>query len=133
MEDLTPLIRAQRTTAWREVARRIAHEIKNPLTPIQLSVERILKKLEGGVEDFPKAAEESANAIVREVGTLKDLVDEFSRFARMLAVRIAFGDPNAVVESVLALYDGTRSGLTFVRQLAAALPSTPFDAEQMKR
>jgi two-component system nitrogen regulation sensor histidine kinase NtrY len=133
MEDLTPLIRAQRTTAWSEVARRIAHEIKNPLTPIQLSAQRILKKLQEKAEDFPRVVEESATAIVKEVGTLKDLVDEFSRFARMPAVKPVPNDANAIVEAALSLLEGIQPGIRFVRDLQPALPPAPIDADQMKR
>jgi len=133
MEDLTSLIRAQRTTAWSEVARRIAHEIKNPLTPIQLSAQRILKKRREGAEDFGRVAEESANAIVKEVGTLKDLVDEFSRFARMPAVKPVANDPNAIVEAALSLYDGIQPGIRFRRDLQPTMPQALIDADQMKR
>jgi two-component system nitrogen regulation sensor histidine kinase NtrY len=105
LEDLTALLRAQKQAAWREVARRIAHEIKNPLTPIQLSAQRILKRhREGGGEGLGEVVEEAAPTIVREVGTLKQMVDEFSRFARMPALRPSSLDPDAVVEEAVGLY-----------------------------
>src|SRR5262249_29377418 len=85
LEDLTDLMRAQQVAAWREVARRLAHEIKNPLTPIQLSAERIRKKYAEDARDLDDIVEEGTAAIVREVATLKSLVDEFTRFARLPA------------------------------------------------
>jgi two-component system nitrogen regulation sensor histidine kinase NtrY len=133
IEDLTPLFRAQRTAAWREVARRIAHEIKNPLTPIQLSAERILKTFREGAQDYPRIVKEGVSTIVGEVGTLKTLVDEFSRFARMPGVSPAPTDPNAVVESAAALYDGIHPGVTLVKDLEPGLPPASLDAAQLKR
>ena len=87
LDDVTPLIRAQKVAAWREVARRLAHEIKNPLTPIQLSAERLQRKL--GDADSPHHAlvQECTTTIIGEVESLKGLVDEFSQFARMPAPR----------------------------------------------
>lgn len=133
IEDLTPVIRAQKTAAWREVARRIAHEIKNPLTPIQLSAQRILKKYSEGAEDYPRIVEEGVNTIVSEVATLERLVDEFSRFARMPAVSPVPTDPNAVVESALSLYDGIHIGVALRKDLEASPPLVLLDADQMKR
>src|SRR5258706_10335646 len=85
LDDLTEVLRAQKVAAWREVARRIAHEIKNPLTPIQLSAQRMLRKWREGAADFGMVVEEGAGTIVKEVKTLKTLVNEFSGFARMPA------------------------------------------------
>jgi two-component system nitrogen regulation sensor histidine kinase NtrY len=133
MEDLTPLIRAQRTAAWREVARRIAHEIKNPLTPIQLSAQRILKKFKEGSGEFPRIVEEGVTTIVKEVTTLQTLVDEFSRFARMPAVSPVPTDPNGVVETAVSLYDGIHPGIVFTKDLQASLPLARLDPDQMKR
>src|SRR5207249_5833724 len=86
IEDLTEVVRAQKASAWREVARRLAHEIKNPLTPIQLSAERIARNISRGGGASPRVAtviEECVAAIVEEVSSLKHLVDEFVRFARL--------------------------------------------------
>src|SRR5207248_6915907 len=88
MEDSTQLVQAQKLAAWNEAARRIAHEIKNPLTPIQLSAERIARKFENADADAPEAIDEGTKTIVSEVRHLKRLVDEFSRFARMPAVHL---------------------------------------------
>ena len=133
LEDLTPVIRSQRTAAWREVARRLAHEIKNPLTPIQLSAQRILKKYQEGSEDYPRIVEDAVVTIVGEVGALKLLVDEFSRFARMPAVAPVPADPNAVVDSALMLYDGIQPGIAFRRELDPSAPKILLDADQIKR
>ena len=133
LEDLTLLIRSQKSAAWREAARRIAHEIKNPLTPIQLSAERILKKFRESAGDLPRVLEEGVTTIISEVSSLKAMVDEFSRFARVPAVNPAPCDPRAVVESALSLYDGTLPGVRFVRETAGAPSAAMLDAEGMKR
>lgn len=104
IEDLTDLLRAQRVAAWREVARRIAHEIKNPLTPIQLAAQRVRKKLAERSPDFPAVVEEATSSIEREVGALKDLVDEFSRFARMPEIFPRPTDFREVLEAAVSLY-----------------------------
>src|SRR5205823_11661953 len=83
IEGLTGLIKAQQIAAWSEAARRIAHEIKNPLTPIRLGAERLLRKAQQGDPGLAKAIEEGVEIIVREVVTLQGMVDEFSRYARM--------------------------------------------------
>ena len=133
LEDLTPLMRAQRVAAWREVARRLAHEIKNPLTPIQLSAERILKNFREGSPDLPEVLEQGTETIVREVSTLKTLVDEFSRFARLPAVNPAPCDLNGLIESTLTLYDGIDGRIRFERRYDAGLPRVLLDPEQMRR
>ncbi len=133
LEDLTPLMRAQRVAAWREVARRLAHEIKNPLTPIQLSAQRILKKFREASPELPEVLEQGAQTIVREVTTLKTLVDEFSRFARLPAVSPVPCDLNALLDSTVALYDGMVGRLRFEKRYDARLPRVLLDPEQMKR
>jgi two-component system, NtrC family, nitrogen regulation sensor histidine kinase NtrY len=133
LEDLTPLMRAQRVAAWREVARRLAHEIKNPLTPIQLSAQRILKKFHEGSPELPEVLEQGSQSIIREVSTLKTLVDEFSRFARLPAVNPVSCNVNALLDSAVALYDGMTGKLRFEKRYDATLPSVLLDPEQMKR
>jgi len=132
VEDLTDLLRAQRAVAWREVAKRIAHEIKNPLTPIQLSAQRLRKKFAEGAPDLDRVLPEAMTAIEREVGTLKQLVDEFSRFARMpeIAPRpVRFGD---TVDSVLALYEGL-TGIRWDISIDEQIGEVVMDPEQMRR
>ncbi len=131
-EDLTDLLRAQKAAAWREVARRIAHEIKNPLTPIQLSAQRLRRKFAAGAEDLEQVVPEATASIEREVGALKHLVDEFSRFARMPEVNprpVRFAE---VVASVQALYRGV-SGLTWEVETDRSMDSVRVDEEQMRR
>jgi two-component system nitrogen regulation sensor histidine kinase NtrY len=133
MEDVTHLIKAQRMVAWQEVARRMAHEIKNPLTPIQLSAQRILKKHSEGSEDFGEALRDGTETIVREVKTLKALVNEFSGFSRMPAVRPVPSNLHEIIDSALGLYQGAYTDVHFDRYFASEIPPTSLDREQMKR
>ena len=133
LDDVTPLIRAQKVAAWREVARRLAHEIKNPLTPIQLSAERMQRKL--GDEGAPHAAlvRECTSTIIAEVESLKGLVDEFSQFARMPAPKAVPSSLNQAVTEALTLYQGLFPSLTLDMVLAPDLPPVRLDDEQIKR
>jgi two-component system nitrogen regulation sensor histidine kinase NtrY len=133
IEDLTDLMRAQKIAAWREVARRLAHEVKNPLTPIQLSAERIRKKYDEGGEDLDEIVEEGTAAIVREVAALKNLVDEFSRFARLPAPDPVPTDVRKLVDGALALYKGVHSRVSIVPECQSNLPPVRLDPEQMQR
>ncbi len=133
MEDITSLIKAQKVAAWREVARRIAHEIKNPLTPIQLSAQRMLRKWSEKAPDLGQAVEEGATTIVQEVKTLKTLVNEFSGFARMPAASPTQADLHEIIDSAVGLYQGTYQNVSFAREYDQQLPSARLDPEQMKR
>jgi two-component system nitrogen regulation sensor histidine kinase NtrY len=133
LEDITSLIKAQKVAAWREVARRIAHEIKNPLTPIQLSAQRMLKKWREGAGDLGQAVEEGASTIVQEVKTLKTLVNEFSGFARMPAASPTQADLHEIIDAAVGLYQGSYQEVSFARQYDRELPSARLDPEQMKR
>jgi two-component system nitrogen regulation sensor histidine kinase NtrY len=133
VDDLTPLMRAQRVAAWGEVARKLAHEIKNPLTPIQLSAQRLRKAWLKSDPGFEKVLTEGTRVIVDEVEALKNLVDEFAQFARLPAANLqpaALGD---VVDQALSLYDGLFPGLAVERRLAPDLPPLRLDPDQMKR
>ena len=133
LEDLTDLMRAQKIAAWREVARRLAHEIKNPLTPIQLSAERIRKQyLERG-EDLDATVAEGTAAIVREVAGLKNLVDEFARFARLPAPNRVPTDLRDVIAACLDLYRDRHPGVRIEARCAATLPPALVDGEQIRR
>ncbi len=132
-DDVTPLVRTQRVAAWRDVARRLAHEIKNPLTPIQLSAERMNRHFAGAPEATRALVDECTSAIVTEVESLKALVDEFAQFARMPAPRAVPANLNAVLGETLALYTGLLSGVAIERQFAAALPPVRLDIEQIRR
>ena len=100
-DDMTRLVTAQRHSAWREVARRIAHEIKNPLTPIQLSAERLLKKYSHEIKTDPDVFQNCTQTIIRQVGSLEQMVNEFSAFARMPAPNFEPTDMRELVENVL--------------------------------
>ncbi len=133
IEDLTELINAQRASAWQEVARRMAHEIKNPLTPIQLSAERIAKRMQGSDEDkqIVKIVREGTETILREVSSLKTMVDEFSRFARLPKVKLESGNLNNLIRQTVDLYEDR--GVEIETNLADNLPNSPVDDEQLKR
>jgi two-component system nitrogen regulation sensor histidine kinase NtrY len=132
-DDVTPLVRTQRVAAWRDVARRLAHEIKNPLTPIQLSAERMGRHFGGAPEATRALVEECTSTIVGEVESLKALVDEFAQFARMPAPRAVPANLNGVLTDTLALYNGLFSQITIVRQFAPLLPPVRLDVEQIRR
>ncbi len=154
LEDLSELLAAQRVAAWSEVARRMAHEIKNPLTPIQLSAERIAKSYRRAASNGEsngangqnvlgeKASEEShvtavidecTETIAREVAGLKAMVDEFSRFARLPLARLEVARLNEVVRHAIALYDGRLDGVTIATSLDPNLPPAMLDTEQLRR
>jgi two-component system, NtrC family, nitrogen regulation sensor histidine kinase NtrY len=141
IDDLTDLLRAQKAAAWQEVAQRIAHEIKNPLTPIQLSAQRLLRHLQlasaahdnGAGSDLEKLVAECAGLIEREVQTLESLVDEFSQFARFPAARLAPADINSIVAGALELFRGRLEGITVETELAAQLPAVKADPELLRR
>ena len=135
LEDTSELLRAQKAAAWHEVARRIAHEIKNPLTPIALSAERILRQLDRAatLPETSPILRECATTIVQEVESLKTLVDEFSQFARFPAAQPAPADLNEVVESGLAVFAGRLDGIQVTKELVPNLPPVNLDHEQFKR
>ena len=138
MEDLTSLIQAERAAAWSEVARRMAHEIKNPLTPIQLSAERIIrnyKRAAGASAEarFDEIIREGTSTIVREVSALQRMVEEFSRFARLPEARPVEAHLNDVVKEAVNLYAERLQGIRLVQALAPDLPEMKLDTEQIKR
>ncbi len=142
IEDLSELLAAQRAAAWSEVARRMAHEIKNPLTPIQLSAERIAKSYGrangngSGVRTDERVAaviSECTETISREVAGLKAMVDEFSRFARLPATRLEVASLNDVVTQAVRLYDERLDGVALAIELEPDLPPALLDVEQIKR
>jgi len=158
IEDLSELIAAQRASAWQEVARRMAHEIKNPLTPIQLSAERIAKRFASAqnpkskVQSFldvfkPKAEDpnpqtdeqtvkvikDGTETILREVNSLKSMVDEFSRYARLPNARLESGNLNEIIRQAATLYDDRFSDVRIELDLPENLPNALLDDEQLKR
>ncbi len=135
LEDTTALVAAERAAAWEEAARRMAHEIKNPLTPIRLAAERMRRRARGGDDPTLLAAvvDEGASTIIEEVTTLASLVDTFGRFARLPAADLAPTDLGAVVSQVAKLYADVKRGVTVAAEIPDGLPLVRADAEQVKR
>lgn len=133
VEDTTELLRAQRQVAWKEVAQQVAHEIKNPLTPIALSAERIARHLDRGQPDSPNIIRKCSEVILGCVGTLRTLVDQFSALAQFPAPQPRPCDINQVVEEALALFGGRLEGITVQRNLEAGLPPVLADPEAIRR
>jgi len=132
-EDLTQLEKAQRMAAWREVARRIAHEIKNPLTPIQLSAQRLRRRYLEKLGDGGAVFDECTRMIVDQVEELKRLVNEFSSFARLPQTNPAPTDLAGLVADTLILYEQAHKGISFVLRQEGEFPKLCLDREQMKR
>jgi len=134
LDNLTQLIKAQKIAAWKEIAQRVAHEIKNPLTPIQLSAERIIKNLRTNKRKSNEIIEEGASTIVQEARTIKSLVDEFSSFARMPSIRLQSADLNAIIKQTISLFSGIFSEIEFETLFSTEVPSPLLiDPEQMRR
>ncbi|NOT44834.1 MAG: HAMP domain-containing protein, partial [Acidobacteria bacterium] len=132
-DDVTPLIRAQKVAAWREVARRLAHEIKNPLTPIQLCAERMRRHFGDAPSPTRELVDECTATIVGEVESLKELVDEFSQFARMPPPRRMPTDLHQLLGDVLQLYQGLFADVRIRQVFAPGVPRLSVDPEQMRR
>jgi len=133
LEDSTHIAREQKLAAWSEVARRVAHEIKNPLTPIRLSAERIAKRLRAGGPGLPEAIERGTKVIVEEVSFLKSLVDEFSRFARLPEMKPEPVDLPELARSAVRLFEGTREGVSVRVEALLARDRVLLDPDQIKR
>lgn len=133
-DNLTQLIKAQKMAAWKEVAQMVAHEIKNPLTPIQLSAERIIKTLRKNDENSQPVIEEGARMIIQEARTIKSLVDEFSNFARLPKVEPKPADLRSLIDQTVTLFRGIFSQIDFEIDLGRDVPpSLQLDPDQMKR
>jgi len=135
-EDLSDLLKAQKQAAWREVARRVAHEIKNPLTPIALSADRIRRHLERGTPPDRASLEiigQCAKTIAASVDTVRTLVDEFSTLARFPTSRPHPENINLIVESALGMFEGRLDGIRLDRQLAPGLPKVMADSDAIRR
>jgi len=132
-DDLTELEKAQRMAAWREVARRIAHEIKNPLTPIQLSAQRLRRKYLQRFTEDGKVFDECTRTIINQVDELKLLVNEFSNFARMPTADPSPNDLAEIVQETLSLFSESHPSTKFIFEQQAPLPLLNLDREQMKR
>ncbi len=132
-DNLTKLEKMQRMAAWREVARRIAHEIKNPLTPIQLSAQRLRRRYPEILNEENSIFDQCTNTIITQVDELKRLVSEFSQFARMPKVQKSPDDLLKLAKSTLFLYQEGHKNITFTCKEKEPIPIFSFDAEQIKR
>lgn len=132
-EDMTYLIKAQRMAAWREVARRIAHEIKNPLTPIQLNAQRLRRKYMESLAPDNGVLDQCTRVIIDQVEQLKHMVNEFSRFARMPAANPVPNRLNELIQEIVDLYGQANENVAFSFAADPALPPFDIDKEQMKR
>ena len=132
-EDLTVLIKTQKTAAWKEVAQAIAHEIKNPLTPIQLNTQRLKKKYFEDKKNFNKIFEESIDIISQEVEGMKDLINEFLRFARMPAPSPKQNSLHKIIDSVYTLYKNNKKNIAVKMNYDPNVTNATVDAEQIRR
>lgn len=132
LEDLSQLAEAEKRAAWQEVARRMAHEVKNPLTPIQLTAQRLLRKAREGAVD-QELMKEGAETILAEVGSLSRLVDSFSRFARLPQPQFAPVDVRELVQQVAALYMPNHPGVTWSVEIPEEPRSATWDGDMVKR
>jgi two-component system nitrogen regulation sensor histidine kinase NtrY len=130
-DNLTEIIMAQRALAWQEVAKRIAHEIKNPLTPIRLSAERLLKKWNDKADDFESVLHRSTKTIVHEVNSLRSLVDEFSRFGKMPKINLEPINIKTIIEEVTELYSNLKE-TKMISSVKEELPDIEIDKKQIK-
>ncbi|MBS1801776.1 MAG: HAMP domain-containing protein [Acidobacteria bacterium] len=133
VEDTSELLRAQRQVAWKEVAQRVAHEIKNPLTPIALSAERIGRHLDRSQPDSPSVIRKCSEVILTCVGTLRTLVDQFSALAQFPAPQPRACDMNQIADEALALFSGRLDGITVKRNLEPGLPPVVADHDAVRR
>jgi len=133
-EDLTQLKRAERTAAWREVAKRMAHEIKNPLTPVQLSAQRLQRKYGDKLGGDGSVFRECTGTIIGQVDVLKNLVNEFSRFARLPVTNPSLNDLNEIIADSIALFqDAHKKDISFDFKKGSDIPRLNLDAQQIKR
>jgi two-component system nitrogen regulation sensor histidine kinase NtrY len=132
LEDITQIQKVQRMEAWREVARRIAHEIKNPLTPIQLSAERLRKRYAKMLQGDGAILDKCTTTIIQQVDELKKLVNEFSQFARLPTAQLVSSDLNEIVREALFLFKEGHDGVQFQFN-GAIIPPLELDREQIKR
>ena len=132
-ESRQQLVRAERIAAWREIARRMAHEIKNSLSPIQICVETIRRSHETGREDFDEIMAEAVQTVTDEVNSLKNLVNDFSRFARMPELLLKPEAPGPIVERAAALHEKNNRGISIVRSIDRSLPFVAIDSDALSR
>ncbi|RLA97839.1 MAG: hypothetical protein DRG37_07475 [Deltaproteobacteria bacterium] len=132
-DDLTQLQKMQRMAAWREVARRIAHEVKNPLTPIQLSAQRLRRRYLDKLEEDRDVFDECTRIIIEQVDDMKHLVDEFSAFAKMPSAMPVPDDLNIIIRETVALYKQAHPQVEYLVEIDSGLPQLELDRSQIKR
>ena len=132
-EDITQLQRAERAAAWREVARRMAHEIKNPLTPVQLSAQRLQRKYGEKFKEDGDVFWECTRTIIDQVEVLKNLVNEFSRYARLPVTRLAMRDLNETIQDSVIMFKDAHKDVDFAFNPGEGIPKLMLDKEQIKR
>jgi two-component system nitrogen regulation sensor histidine kinase NtrY len=132
-DDLSKLEQIQRIAAWRDIAQRIAHEIKNPLTPIQLSAQRLRKRYLDRLADESGVFDQCTSTIIRQVDEMKELVAEFSHFARMPKMRKTMGDMKVIASDTLFMYQEAHKNIRFINRQDKEIPLFPFDSEQIRR
>jgi len=132
-EDLTQLQQMERAAAWREVARRMAHEIKNPLTPVQLCAQRLQKRYGGNLGDDEQVFRECTDTIINQVEVLKNLVNEFSRYARMPVTTLALNDLNQAIHDPILLFQDAHKDIVFTFTPGEDIPPLHLDVEQIRR
>jgi two-component system, NtrC family, nitrogen regulation sensor histidine kinase NtrY len=133
LEDVTEFLRAQRQVAWKEVAQRVAHEIKNPLTPIALSAERIRKHVDRMTPESPNVVRKCSEVILASVETLRSLVDQFAALAQFPTLQPRACDLNTIIKSALSLFAGRLEKIRIIEHLDANIPPVLADPEAMKR
>ncbi len=133
LNDTTDMMKAQRVAAWEEVAKRMSHEIKNPLTPIRLSAERLKRKYGEKISSEDNTFGELISTIIKEVDDLKSLVDEFSLYARLPKANLEPADINVLIGEVVGLYKNAHRDIKFIEHLQDVLPKVSIDCRQMKR
>jgi two-component system nitrogen regulation sensor histidine kinase NtrY len=133
LDDVTALVKGQREMAWREVAKRIAHEIKNPLTPIKLSAQRLQRRLQNLQGKDGQLLQECTETIIQNTDELKDMVNEFSNFARMPEVSPAPNQLNELIQETMQLYLSAHPEMHFITKLEPQLPILNLDRDQIKR
>jgi two-component system nitrogen regulation sensor histidine kinase NtrY len=133
-EDVTELIRSKQLIAWSEMARQVAHEIKNPLTPMKLSAQQLLQSHRDGASDFDTTLEESVATIVEQIESLRRIAVEFSRFSRMPERKLEIGDVNEILEDSLGQYERTIGGsIEISKMLDRSVPKVKIDRDELKR
>jgi two-component system nitrogen regulation sensor histidine kinase NtrY len=133
-EDVTELIRSKQLIAWSEMARQVAHEIKNPLTPMKLSAQQLLQSHRDGASDFDTTLEESVSTIVEQIESLRRIAVEFSRFSRMPERKLEIADVNEILEDSLGQYERTVGGsIEIGKMLDRSVPKVKIDRDELKR